>query len=873
MKRMTDNNIDVRRANGILCSNYLTKLEKKELVQDMLQQIADVTIKNTWEYKHGAACCYEAIVSKGHVMTKMTLEQLIKGIVQPLVNIIKSIPNEKDTNSAGANAKAGRALTELICTIIQLEKQREHGPLFAQQTNFENHSLAQELFKNYLIPMLNYMFSSGYAQILDAAAVCLDVLMKKASQLVKPYMNGLMCGLYGNKFHAAYPIRSSATTIWNRAYEHIYKETYPEMDDLITELTQPLLHKLKKIVTHRNFEIRETGFFGIADLMKQTSFTDFTKESFLELFKLILNGVRDDTGGSFAVVCRFSALCALAAMIHFFSNYGESIQGDIEMKLINETIDVLKETIVLVNAPDMIKGTAYVLEALVSFESFHEQKHDLVPHVIMLTKLQYNVELSYPMLPLVVHILCGDFCEYATREKKDFLTTIATPLIEQVMTSDLDEEFIIQYSMIWRDAVQLESLAGIDILDMKSTLHSLVRVMTAVDRPQAVQVNALLFFIKLLKDNVLFTNFVLKQNVPLCSSLCYYFAAILANGSATPRPLDALLSNVEFEETLPDVTAIEFTYFNAGLHEYLFEFCTLVAQQNPSMMTPLINLLQSVNIEVDPEDYPQAEGFTFEDWDEDQLFCLFSSTSPYQIGFNLSKSPYTASNRLVEKSVSRAAEIGFVYLKDIMLKNLLDDSKDTSTQSQLWLSTYYVLFHHGITFLQHDQNDTQTIMTDFVQTHLLPQLIDMSKENHDETLVWKWRVLEAIFRANLLPENLGLSIVSRLFERFGSKPKLAAYSDFEQVLVATALTMGYGVISYVADSQDLMPDSEEEEEEDEPPALLAEYLQFLADFIANSDIMEGKLNVLYLLDQLGVDYLLPPPTKFSVKDNELCPRH
>lgn len=340
-----DEDIDVRRASGNLFASYYTFKSKNHdfpatLLKECLTYFKELESNNgiRWEVRHGIACSIESIANSNYLVEYIDKKSSEEWLTFLGILIQK---DDSDKSSFSSNSTAGFAQVQLINSL---------------RIKLNTEDIA-DLFKRYLIPQLEFMLQSPHPQLLDASSRIINNLCNTSIEFIFLYMDKLLSLVFKNRFHAAYPIRSSANITWNSSHALAFKQFKTE-DELISYLTPHITEHLLNAANHNNYEVRETVFQALSRVLKVTS-SNFPSKHLDKINSTILFGINDKIGGTNSDYPRSAAIRALGSFMFYCSRFNIDISefvSDIE-QILEELLQHPEETL-------LIKATLYTVEVI-----------------------------------------------------------------------------------------------------------------------------------------------------------------------------------------------------------------------------------------------------------------------------------------------------------------------------------------------------------------------------------------------------------------------------------------------------------------------------------------------------------------------------
>ena len=181
-------------AASVICS--LFSQESSKLVSDLNSREEFImnllpAIDDKWILREGKLRAISECFSNGF---KETIDIEFAQSICEMLTIISQDSNDNDnspvTQKTNANAWAGRALVSALTVVPP--------------------SLRQEIFKTYVLPVIESFLDSPYATLLDAGVICISKLQNFDTSLD---IENLLIKAFKNVCHASFPIRDLAARV------------------------------------------------------------------------------------------------------------------------------------------------------------------------------------------------------------------------------------------------------------------------------------------------------------------------------------------------------------------------------------------------------------------------------------------------------------------------------------------------------------------------------------------------------------------------------------------------------------------------------------------------------------------------------------
>ncbi|KAF0972782.1 hypothetical protein FDP41_009031 [Naegleria fowleri] len=358
-ERFHDQDIDVRRANGLLFLNFLNMLiayedlskrclENQEetssssgavsitaststitissILEELISLLNNCSSPMKWQFKHGVCLAFESI-SKSVNVLKTLSSQLVSSINSCLFKVLTCIPetSKHDKSASNPNAIAGKTLCNLFITIFVMNTTNmdcnNAEQILSPYCHLNSNEGIIPSYFNFIKDSVIFMLKSDDPLLLDAGNYSVIQLISNGSLLIQmiqhSFLNDLLSLVYKNTFHASYPIKSGAMLCLNRAAVQIFMKTIiPTLDtttttattttlntsleDLITQLTVHVISVLIEESKSTNYEVRESVFKAFEDLFMKTKNTEpcTNMELNQKIFQVLLFGATDTMNGS-----------------------------------------------------------------------------------------------------------------------------------------------------------------------------------------------------------------------------------------------------------------------------------------------------------------------------------------------------------------------------------------------------------------------------------------------------------------------------------------------------------------------------------------------------------------------------------------------
>lgn len=388
-ERFQDADINVRRATSVL---HNTLFEDKvrcfpndgaNIVKDMIHSLIDhLENVSSWEARHGLC---EALfqVANSTVMVSCLETETVSKINQSLKQNIER--DETDASAYAANAAAGKALVQLFITL--------------HKTGILSNDELTIMYRDVVQPDILFMLNKGQPSLLDCASASTNSLIAFTPDFIRPHLKNVLYSLYKNKFHASYPIRSTAGVVFLKARNLLGVETD---EQFITDLTSGIISTLSVEATHKDYEVRDAIFKAFEDLFLTTQNEE--DSTTLEQIFTMLKKAAVDKSGRFSEVPRSSAIRALASYISHL-NKNKSVDVSLTNRQIDEALTLASE-LLQDDESSIVKSTIRVIQSLISscWEKISDRRVTIAALVFAVGKLQDD-ELKYSALPVYISLL------------------------------------------------------------------------------------------------------------------------------------------------------------------------------------------------------------------------------------------------------------------------------------------------------------------------------------------------------------------------------------------------------------------------------------------------------------------------------------